>query len=99
MSLGHSSQLLYNKNEHSQGSGKLRARTEWAYGVTCVRRGIAHNGEMDLDKESIEEFKAIWKKEFQENLTDEQARPIAGQFLELYRVLYLGDLDSLDDLR
>lgn len=54
---------------------------------------------MDLDKESIEEFKAIWKKEFQENLTDEQARPIAGQFLELYRVLYLGDLDSLDDLR
>ena len=45
--------------------------------------------EMDLDKESIEEFKRIWKAEFREDISDEDARRIAHQLLELYRVLYL----------
>ena len=44
---------------------------------------------MDLDKESIEEFKKLWKNEFHENLSDADARRIANQFLELYKVLYI----------
>ena len=30
---------------------------------------------MEIDKESLEEFKKLWKKEFGEKLSDEEARP------------------------
>ncbi len=42
---------------------------------------------MTLSEDSIEKFKAIWKEEFKEDITDEFARERAEEFLELYATL------------
>lgn len=39
---------------------------------------------MDLIQSDLEAFKAVWKQEFNEELTDAEARLEAEQLLELY---------------
>ncbi len=39
---------------------------------------------MDLTQADLDAFKAIWKREFNEELTDDEARHEAQQLLELY---------------
>jgi len=43
---------------------------------------------MILSKEAIEEFKQIYKKEFKEELTDQEAYERATRLLEFYKLLY-----------
>ena len=43
---------------------------------------------MEIDKESLEEFKKLWKKEFGEKLSDEEARQKADHFVNIYRAVY-----------
>ena len=43
---------------------------------------------MEIDKESLEEFKKLWKKEFGEKLTDEEARRKADYLVNIYRAVY-----------
>ncbi len=42
---------------------------------------------MEIDKESLEEFKKIYKEEFGEELTDAEAREMAQRVLRLYELL------------
>lgn len=42
---------------------------------------------MRLNDDDLREFKAIWKDEFGEEITDDVAREAASRLLELYRVL------------
>ncbi len=42
---------------------------------------------MELTDEEIQEFAKIWKEEFKEELTPEQAKYEAQRFLELYLLL------------
>jgi len=42
---------------------------------------------MEIDKESLEEFKKIYKEEFNEELSDAEARAMAQRLLALYEVL------------
>ncbi len=42
---------------------------------------------MDLTEDEIKEFATIWRDEFGEELTPDQARHEATQFLQLYLLL------------
>ena len=42
---------------------------------------------MNLDERDIEEFASIWREEFGETLSKEEARLHASQLMELYLVL------------
>lgn len=42
---------------------------------------------MQLDDHDIREFTALWKEEFNETLTPDEARHYASQLLELYSLL------------
>ena len=41
-----------------------------------------------ISKESLEEFKAIWKKEFKEEISDEYALESATKLLRLMEIIY-----------
>ena len=41
-----------------------------------------------ISKESLEEFKAIWKKEFKEEISDEKALESATSLLTLMDAIY-----------
>jgi hypothetical protein len=43
---------------------------------------------MELSKESIQEFRKIYKKEFHEDIDDGTARMLARRLLNLYRAVY-----------
>ena len=43
---------------------------------------------MELSENSIQEFKDIYKKEFNEDIDDATARTLATQFLNLMRAVY-----------
>jgi hypothetical protein len=42
---------------------------------------------MQLTAEDIREFRKLWQKEFQETLTEDEARYHASELLELYALL------------
>jgi len=42
---------------------------------------------MDLSKQAIEEFKAIYKKEYGESISDDRAQELGQNLLTLFRVL------------
>ena len=44
-----------------------------------------------ISKESLEEFKKIYKKEFGEEISDQEAFERATNLLNLYRILYKPD--------
>lgn len=46
---------------------------------------------MELTDDDIREYQAIWKKEFGEEISADDARRSASQLLELYRVLLFED--------
>ncbi|MEK7630489.1 MAG: hypothetical protein AAB417_00445 [Patescibacteria group bacterium] len=46
---------------------------------------------MELTEDDIREYQAIWKKEFGEEISVEEARRSASQLLELYRSLLFED--------
>ncbi len=43
---------------------------------------------MSLSKESIDEFKRIWKKHFGTDISDEKAREDGGRLLRLVEIIY-----------
>lgn len=43
---------------------------------------------MDLSKEDIEKFKAIYLKCFKENLSDDETADKARRFLNIFRAIY-----------
>jgi len=43
---------------------------------------------MSLSKEALEEFKAIWKKEFKEEISDQYALESATKLLRLMEIVY-----------
>lgn len=43
-----------------------------------------------LSQEAIEEFKAIYRDEFGENLTDSEAKEMASRLLRLFYILLQG---------
>jgi len=42
---------------------------------------------MHLSEKAIAEFKAIWKKEFKEEISDEMAKKRGMELVEFYRLL------------
>jgi len=49
---------------------------------------------MSLSKQAIDEFKAIYKKEFKEEISDEDARERAERLIRLYRAVYYPTSDD-----
>uniref|UniRef100_A0A7C3SPI8 Uncharacterized protein n=1 Tax=Dictyoglomus turgidum TaxID=513050 RepID=A0A7C3SPI8_9BACT len=47
-----------------------------------------------LQKEAIEEFKKIYKKEFRKELTDKEASQKAKRLLNFYKAVYLASFGS-----
>ena len=43
---------------------------------------------MGLSKEAIDEFKAIYKKEFGKDLSDKEALEMATNLINLFKVIY-----------
>lgn len=43
---------------------------------------------MQLSKQAIEKFKAIYKKEFIKDISDEKANELATNFLNLFKIIY-----------
>jgi hypothetical protein len=43
---------------------------------------------MNLSREAIEEFKEIYRKEFGEELSDDEASQKANNLIELFEVIY-----------
>lgn len=52
-----------------------------------------------LSREAIEEFKAIYKDEFGEVLSDDEVQEIAMRLLRFFGILSKGDSGSVDALR
>jgi hypothetical protein len=52
---------------------------------------------MILPREAIEEFKQIYKKEFGEELSDQDATERATKLLDLYKVIYKSKLQKEND--
>ena len=50
---------------------------------------------MELSKESIQEFKKIYKKEFHEDIDEATARVLARRLLKLYRAVYSPQIEKL----
>lgn len=43
---------------------------------------------MTLDKQAIDEFKQIWKKEFGEEISNERAMEEGSKLIRLFKVIY-----------
>jgi len=43
---------------------------------------------MALNKEAIREFKAIYKKEFNEDISDDKAQELGQNLISLFKVIY-----------
>jgi len=43
---------------------------------------------MALSKEAIDEFKAIYKKEFSEDISDDKAQELGENLISLFRIIY-----------
>lgn len=66
----------------------VRCMRPTATSAVCRSVRLAHTLiVMQLNDDDIREFKAIWKDEFGEEITDDVAREAASRVLELYRVL------------
>ena len=52
---------------------------------------------MELSKESIKQFKEIYKKEFHEDIDEATARVLARRLLRLYRAVYGPQIEKHDD--
>ncbi|MCX6813386.1 MAG: hypothetical protein NTV77_02840 [Candidatus Azambacteria bacterium] len=51
---------------------------------------------MELSKESIQQFKEIYKKEFHEDIDDGTARMLARRLLRLYWAVYGPQIEIYD---
>ena len=51
---------------------------------------------MELSKESIKQFKEIYKKEFHEDIDEATARVLARRLLKLYRAVYSPQIEKHD---
>lgn len=49
---------------------------------------------MEIPKEDLERFKAIYKEECGEEISDEEAYRIASKLLNLFRIIYKPFLES-----
>ena len=43
---------------------------------------------MEIPKKDLDEFKRIFKKDYGEDLSDEEAQHIAGKIINLFRIIY-----------
>jgi hypothetical protein len=43
---------------------------------------------MALSKKAIEEFKAIYKKEFKKDISDDKAQELGQNLIDLFRIIY-----------
>jgi len=43
---------------------------------------------MQLSKQAIREFKSIYKKEFKEDISDNEAYELAANLLSLFKIIY-----------
>jgi hypothetical protein len=49
---------------------------------------------MEFNEADLQEFIALWKEEFQEAISMEEARRSAGSLMELYALLVFGGEDK-----
>lgn len=52
---------------------------------------------MELSKESIKQFKEIYKKKFHEDIDEATARVLARRLLNLYRAVYGPQIEKHDN--
>ena len=53
----------------------------------CLRLSLRYAEGMQLSPEAIDEFKAIYKKEYGEDISDDEARDMGTRFLRVLKVI------------